>query len=291
VNRVVPLIYPKLAAKFGDQVLYIQSPARHIMVEFSFDVLQVGLGAYTLQSYRDFIGFHVAKELLARAFRETYALDLAKLFVNEDLAIGTYRKAVSTTIPEMTRLAWEDKQDEIRERLPGIERSRFVFPQLTRQEYERAYGVEYKKPGLLSRVVYFVAKLIPKVGPFRPLAFEPLTPETARLMDASFVAARNDYRALLQSLASKHLNVANTDLDTGKPPMRVYNPLVEKTYAELVDKLADQRFAGVSTALRAALLSHYNSPMTGGRVSRKERKMDVKARRQLEPLDRAAAVK
>ncbi len=66
VNRAVPILYPKLRAKFGDEVIYAEAPGRHIMVEFSFDVLQVGLGAYSLQAYRDFIGFEVAKKLLAR---------------------------------------------------------------------------------------------------------------------------------------------------------------------------------------------------------------------------------
>ena len=39
VNHAVPVIYPKLRAKYGDDVLFGDSPARHVMVEFSFDVL------------------------------------------------------------------------------------------------------------------------------------------------------------------------------------------------------------------------------------------------------------
>ena len=46
VNRVVPLMYPKLRAEFGDRVLYAHSPARHLMVEFAFDVLQVAGNGY-----------------------------------------------------------------------------------------------------------------------------------------------------------------------------------------------------------------------------------------------------
>src|SRR4029077_11923944 len=41
VNRSVPLVYPKVEAKFGHVVTYEQDPKRHIMVEFSFDVVQV----------------------------------------------------------------------------------------------------------------------------------------------------------------------------------------------------------------------------------------------------------
>ena len=270
VNRVVPIVYPKLRAQFGSEVLYAHSPARHIMVEFAFDVLQVGRGTYTPQAYRDFIGFEVAKPLLARAFQATYALELDDLFLDTDLAIGSYRRAVSTTIPEVTRLAWEDKQDK-----DGV----FTF---TEPEYRKAFGTTYKKPGLLSRMLFALVKILPKVGPFRPLAFEPLTPETARLMDASFAAARDHYATLLQSMRA----VANTDLDTGKPPARGHNPLAEETYADLVDKLAKNRFAGVSDALRSALTRHYAAPITGQVLGRKERKQEEKARRQLDAMAR-----
>src|SRR5678810_505135 len=46
VNRVLPIAYPKLRAKFGDEVLFVESPARHVMVEFAFDVLQVARGEF-----------------------------------------------------------------------------------------------------------------------------------------------------------------------------------------------------------------------------------------------------
>jgi hypothetical protein len=288
VNRAVPLTYPKLRAKFGDSVLYVDSPARHIMVEFAFDVTQVGAGSYTAQAYKDFIGFEVAKPLLERAFRETYGLDLDDLFLNEDLAIGTYRRAVSTIIPEMTRLAWKDKQDEIRARLPDVDAKRFTFS-FTRAEYEKVYGTRYKRPGFLSRVVFALLKLLPKIGPFRPLAFKPLTVDAARLMDGSFAAARDRYHALLSDIdrrreaASGKTAVANTDFDTGKPPARTYNPLVEETYAQLVDKLAKKRFEGAPSTLRDDLIRHYGTPIAGRvPLTRKEREQDEKARRQLQ---------
>src|SRR5207245_10596788 len=41
VNRVVPLTFPKLRARFGDVVTYNQDPAAHLRVEFGFDVVQV----------------------------------------------------------------------------------------------------------------------------------------------------------------------------------------------------------------------------------------------------------
>src|SRR5262245_47531213 len=57
VNRVVPIIYPKMREKFGDEVLYFQSRTRHVMVEFAFDVLEVARGAFQSDTYQNRIGF------------------------------------------------------------------------------------------------------------------------------------------------------------------------------------------------------------------------------------------
>src|SRR5262249_51708130 len=94
VNRAVPMMYPKMRAKVGPRALYVDSPPRHIMVEFAFDVVQVARGSYLAQDYRDRIGFEVSKPLLERAFLETYGLKLDDLFLDTDLAIGTYRHAI-----------------------------------------------------------------------------------------------------------------------------------------------------------------------------------------------------
>jgi len=52
VNRAVPLIYPKLKAQFGRYVTYAQSPKSHVLVEFSFDVVQVAGAAYARSASR-----------------------------------------------------------------------------------------------------------------------------------------------------------------------------------------------------------------------------------------------
>ena len=235
-NLVVPLMYPKVRAKVGERALYADSPARHIMVEFAFDVLQVVGGGYAAQAYRDRIGFEVAKPLLQRAFRATYDLELKDLFGDEDLAIGTYRHAISTVIPEMTRLAWEDKQDEILARTPGVVRDKFVFT-LTREEYDAQYGTQYQKPGLMTRVFFYIMKVIPKVGPFRPLAFEPLTPEAERLFVQSFETSRERFRGWVVALRKGPLSLENSDLDTGQPPNPGENPLVAETNEDLAKLL------------------------------------------------------
>jgi hypothetical protein len=43
-NRAVPLVYPKLRAKYGNEVTYAEDPTSHMKLEFGFDVLQVARG-------------------------------------------------------------------------------------------------------------------------------------------------------------------------------------------------------------------------------------------------------
>ena len=63
VNRTVPLVYPKLRAKFGPEITYEDNPAAHLKTEFGFDVVEVARGQYASEAYHDFIGFQVAKPL------------------------------------------------------------------------------------------------------------------------------------------------------------------------------------------------------------------------------------
>src|SRR5262249_51983556 len=126
VNRAVPLVFPKLAAKFGDRITYVQAPKQHVIVEFSFDIVQAASGAYVPDSFRSRIGFQVATPLLQRAFRETYGLEMADVFVDADRALRTYRYAVSQLFPELTKAAWRDKQEAIARLIPGVQQSGFV---------------------------------------------------------------------------------------------------------------------------------------------------------------------
>jgi Zinc dependent phospholipase C len=262
VNRAVPMMYPKVRAKVGPEALYVDSPARHVMVEFAFDVLQVARGAYIAQAYRDRIGFEVSKALLERGIRETYAIELSDLLWDVDLAIGTYRRAVGTTIPELTRLAWRDKREEIEKRTPDITEQDFVYV-LSGRDYDREFGTKYRKPGFFARVLAFVLKIVPKVGPFRPLAFEPLTAEAERLFLDSVTASRARYRTALQALRNRRLALPNTDFDTGRAPSRGANRLVDETYADLLHKLAKRDFVDVSPDLRADLNRFFSSSVAG----------------------------
>src|SRR5438105_3954674 len=177
INHVVAVEFPKLHAKYGEQVTYANDPKAHIRTEFGFDMVQVAKNRYTSDRYHDLIGFEVSKPLLERAFLETYSLKLQDVFRDEDLAIGSYRRSVSILIPEMTRVALLSREDVVVKDTPNFDKKKFLY-HLSRSNYEHEWGTIYRKPGLGSRFLAFILKIIPKVGPFKAVNFKIPTQQT-----------------------------------------------------------------------------------------------------------------
>jgi hypothetical protein len=257
VNRAVPLAYPKLRAKYGNEVTYVEDPAAHLKTEFSFDVIQVARGNYASDSYHDFIGFKVAKELLERTFLKTYNLELKDQFISLDLGIGTFRRAVSGLIPEVTKVAWEMKKDDIVKAQPGMTREKFIYS-MSRADYDKEFGKEYEKPGFGTKLLAGFVKILPKVGPLKPLAFKPPTPEAERMFIESFDATLARYRGLLAQARTGKLDLPNTDFDTGRPVRAGEYKLADETYAKLLEKLAKHHFENASPDLRRDILAFYS---------------------------------
>ncbi|HJQ25967.1 MAG TPA: zinc dependent phospholipase C family protein [Blastocatellia bacterium] len=257
VNRAVPLAYPKLRARYGNEVTYVDDPTAHIRTEFGFDVVQVARGNYASDSYHDFIGFKVAKDVLARAFQKTYGLELKDQFASLDLAIGTFRRTVSSLIPEMTKVAWEMKKDDITKAHPGMTREKFLY-NLSRADYEKEFGKEYKEPSVGAKLLAGLVRVLPKVGPLKTLDFKPPTPEAERLFIESFNATLVRYRGLLGQVRSGRLDLQNMDFDTGRPVRAGEYKLADETHAQLLEKLAKHNFENAGPDLRRNLLAFYS---------------------------------
>ena len=271
VNRSVPLAFPKLRAKFGDEVTYVQAPKQHVIVEFSFDVAQAARGRYSFTQYRTLLDFQVATALLNRAFRDTYGLEMSDLFGDEKRAISTYRFAVSQLIPALTEAAWRDQRDEILAVTPAAERANvvFVFRQV---DYEDDYGRDYQKPARFARFLAWVYRLVPKVGPLKPLAFTAPTPEVDRLFEDSIARAHARFQVLLRQVRDGRLDLANTNFDTGEPAHAHDYALADETHAEWLEALGKRKFAGASPAVRRTLDAYYRNAAAPDPRDRKARK-------------------
>jgi hypothetical protein len=285
VNRSVPLLFPKLRAKYGDRVTYAQSPASHVVTEFSFDIVQVAAGGYAPDAYHRFIGFQVAMPVLERAFSDTYGLKVDEALPHEDLAVSTYRHAVSELIPELTRVAWRDKRDEIAKLTPSVKADAFIY-RYSRADYERDFGADYRKPSLFMRILAFLYRLLPKIGPLRPLGFKAPTPEAERYFTESLADTRARYAEALAALRADALALPNTDFDTGQPSTYGEYSLADETYCELLHRLARRHFASVPDALRARIGAFYATlPAQDAGARRGERKRRARIRRELAALN------
>jgi Zinc dependent phospholipase C len=286
VNRVVAVEFPALRRKYGDVVTYADDPKAHIRAEFGFDMVQVAKNRYTSDRYHDFIGFEVSQSLLDRTFKKTYGLNLDDVLANEDLAIGTFRWSMSRIIPEMTRVALLSRRDEMVKEDPNFDKKKFLF-YLSRANYEKEWGRDYRRPGFGARLLALILKIIPKVGPFKAVNFKIPTSQSEDRYIASVDRTVAAYRARLNQVAGHHLHLDNRDCDTGEETRPGEYALGDKAYAKLVDKLADHGFDQVSPELRANILqyfAHADAPIS----DRKIRKTWARTQKKLEPL-RAAA--
>ena len=237
VNRAVPIIYPKLARKFGRVMTYEDDPKSHLKTEFGFDVVQVARGQYASQTYHDFIGFQVSKELLQRAFEDTYSVPLKDQFTSLDLALGTYRFAVSELIPEMTKTAWSAKKKDIEQLQAGMTRRKFIY-RFSRTSYHKEWDRQYQRPGFWARFLAWLFHIMPKIGPFRALSFTVPPPQAEKLFLISFDDTLGEYRKLIGEAKQNQVHLVNENFDTGRPTRFGQYKMADAAYEKLLEKLA-----------------------------------------------------
>src|SRR5882672_10647079 len=287
INRIVAVEFPKLKKKYGDNVTYADDPKAHIQTEFGFDMVQVAKNRYTSDRYHDLIGFEVSKPLLQRAFIETYGLKIEDVFGSVDLAIGSYRRSVSTLIPEMTRVALLSRRDVIVKDTPNFNRKKFLY-NLSRSNYEHEWGTVYRKPGMGTRILAFFLKLMPKVGPFKAVNFKIPTKQTEDMYVKSVNDTVENYSGLLAHAGSEKIELPNRDCDTGLETRAGEYALTDNTYAHLIDQLASKSSDPIDPALRENLLEFYADP-NAPVATRKNAKAWRQLQDQLQQLKQRAA--
>jgi len=257
VNQAVAIEYPKLRQKYGNSVRYAQDRTAHLKTEFGFDMVQVAKNRYASQQYHDFIGFQVSKSLLDRVFPVVYGVELKDVLPHEDLAIGSYRYSVSRLIPEMTQVALRTHKKDIMRETPGLAKRKFLY-RLSRSEYEKEWGKDYPKPGLGTRVLSALLHYMPKIGPFRAMAFNNPTPQTEEMYFKSINTTVDQYRAFLGEVRTDSLLLPNFDFDTGKPTKAAEYSLTDDAYAKLLGQLSGRKFDRTSPELRDDILQFYS---------------------------------
>jgi len=259
VNQSVSIEYPKLRAKYGKSVRYAEDKTAHLKTEFGFDTVQVAKNRYASQQYHDFIGFQVSKSLLERVFPVVYGMELKDVLAHEDLAVGSYRFAVSRMIPEMTQVALQTHKKELMHETPDFAKRKFLY-RLSRSDYERQWGKDYVKPGVGTRILSTLLRYMPRIGPFKGLAFKNPTAQTEDLYFKSINTTVDQYRAFLEEVRNDILVLPNCDLDSGEPTKAAEYSLTDDAYATLLAQLSKRKFDLTSPELRDNILQFYSDP-------------------------------
>jgi Zinc dependent phospholipase C len=270
VNHAVALCFPKLRTKFGDSVTYEDSPKAHIQTEFGFDITQVAKRRYTSERYHDFIGFQVSKPVLERAFLRTYGLPLKVVLPHLDFSINTFRRGASQVIPEMTRAALDAYHPQIVKEVPNFNERLFLY-NLSRAQFEKDWGDEYRKPGFIARVLGLFVRWVPKIGIFDALAFKLPTPMTEDMYIKSVNRTVADYRRLLGEVAAGDINLPNLDCDTGRPAAPGEYALCDQTYALLLDAIVKHGLQDVPPDLSSNIFAFYAGMRMPERTRKEQR--------------------
>lgn len=266
-NIAVPIVYPKMQ-KFGRVVTYDDDRTSHKRMEFAFDVLQTARGNYVPESYHSFIGFQVAQPLLERAFLKTYGQKISALFLDISLTVATFRWSVKSLLPALTRTAWLIKRQDLITTKPGLTERKFHY-RMKRKEFEADFGREREKPGFTAVILSFIIRVLPKIGPLRSLKFKDPGAEGERLFIKGFETSVSEYGKALNKLRKgKQIAFADIDFDTGNLTSPGEYRLTDKTYSDMVIKLAEGKFGYLTAPLKANILNFYQDTTAAERADK-----------------------
>jgi Zinc dependent phospholipase C len=260
-NKAVAVFFPKLRAQYGSSVTYEDDQTAHSRVEFGFDVLEVAENHYPSEIYHDRKGFKVAKQLLERAFKETYGLELSQILKHEDLAISSYSDSILKWVPRATEAAWANKRELLLANYPNLTRKEVVIPPSGISDQDRPLGY-YTPPGFSDRISGFFVSHFSKRGPLTKLDVIVPNAETEKLFRHSRVETHLAYEARIKDIETGGLHLPNLDFDTGEPTRLGEYGLADDAYAKLLDLHAKNGFKAMTPALKAKLLSFFNDSNT-----------------------------
>jgi len=157
----------------------------------------------------------------------------------------------------MTQVALQTHKKDMMREHPDFAKRKFLY-RLSRSDYEKEWGKDYVKPGFGTRVLSTLLRYMPKVGPFKAMAFNNPTPQTEDLYFKSINTSVDQYRAFLEQVRTDSLLLPNYDLDSGKLTTAAEYSLTDDTYAKLLSQLSDKKFDSTPPDLRTNMLDFYS---------------------------------
>ncbi len=266
VNPSVAMEFPQLESRYGHKVTYEDNPHAHVRVEFAFDINEIAKHRFAPSRYLRKVGLNVASDLLARAFFETYGLNVEDVLGKhlEKRAIGGYRFSVRSFLP---RIAYAETLLH-RRRMPAdvndAELQRLETA-LTQSELENGWNQYRGKAGIGTYALAGLIEVMPPIGPLALLRIKGPESATEELYVKSVNAAGAGIHDTLYALQQKDaatLNVAlrNRDLDTGSPVRPGTYRLTDQTYAALLGRITATGVSRIPSGLKDDIEQYYADP-------------------------------
>ena len=259
INLSVPVEFPKLKQRYGDNVNYAENPHAHVQTEFAFDINQLSKRRFAPSEYTKFVGLEVPRDLLRKAFFETYGLNLPDIIGTKETSIRVYRYAVRRFLPNIARaetlLHKKNFPDDIPS--PDLEALKIDLIQASADNNWEAYR---KTPGFTSHLYASFIYILPKVGTLKLLAIKGPTQETEALYIKSVNRSIKALRFVLIHFDRIEYYLPNRDLDTGLVVKPGGYPLTDKTYATLLDMITKHPEKVIPNQLKHDLVAYYADP-------------------------------
>jgi hypothetical protein len=157
----------------------------------------------------------------------------------------------------MTQVALATRKPQMMREYKDFDQKQFLY-NLSRADYEKEWGRTYQKPGAGARVLAFLLRIIPKVGPFRSMKYKDPTPETENMYFQSMNETLDHFRVQLAGLRkTDNVTLTDFDCDTGEKTRPGEYPRADRTYDKLLRTLNEHQFQQMDASLRAELARYY----------------------------------
>ena len=263
INPATAIEYPKLARKYGPIVTYQDDRHAYVATEFSFDVDQISHRRFAPDDYLHFIGLKVPRQLLERAFFETYGLSLTSVLgKTTPEAIRSYRGSIRSFIPafaksEVVIHRHDFPQDDENQAFEEIEE------RLAHAAYRPRWSGAYRAPGFGEHALAIVIRILPPIGPISYLKIRGPNSTTEQMYVRSLNHTLDIYDSRLDHLrllAEIPLQLPNRDLDTGDWTKPGAYALTDETYAALLHAITSKPEQLVPSGLQRDILNYYSNP-------------------------------
>jgi hypothetical protein len=190
-NLSVPVEFPHLRDKYGNDISYAYGEHQHVRTEFAFDIDQIAHHRLAPVNYLRTIGLEVPVKQLELAYFQTYGLKVSFSDTGHHRHnVGTYRWAVHRFIPRIayaTTLNHRSHEPDDLASDPDVQR---LVREVARIERENNWQQYRKHAGPLTWTLAVLIRVLPKFGPLQLTAVKGPTTDTEReyvhsLMDST----------------------------------------------------------------------------------------------------------